>query len=180
MLNTTPYQDIGYQVVQVMARRIRPDTPRPIVLGGLPVGAVVLGGVTQTIEPFENGGSFHVGTRHKPDTYGSLSLGAKGRSAFADKAEAVTAPTEVVISSPDDDTKESHATPAAGAHAKAESAHDKAESKAESAHDKDDKNAKNRAARAAEAKTRKPEPEPEEVKPVKGEAVVYLTFIVVR
>jgi hypothetical protein len=165
MLNTTPYQDIGYQVVQVMAKRIRPDTPRPIVLGGLPAGAVVLGGVTQTIEPFENGGSFHVGTSKKSDAYGSLSLGAKGRGAFADKADAVTSPTEVVISSPEDEKKEAH--PPAQTHAKAD--------------DKDnDRDAKNRAARAAEAKAKKPEAEPEEVKPPKGEAVVYLTFIVVR
>jgi hypothetical protein len=164
MLNTTPYQDIGYQVVQVMAKRIRPDTPRPIVLGGLPAGAVVLGGVTQTIEPFENGGSFHVGTNNKPDAYGSLSLGAKGRGAFADKAEAVTSPTEILISSPEDDKKEA---PPAQTQAKAD--------------DKDnDKDARNRAARAAEAKTKRPEAEPEEAKPPKGEAVVYLTFIVVR
>lgn len=118
-------QDIGYAVVQVMAKRLKAPVPPSVLLGRLPTGAVVLSGATQTLTPFEGGASPKVGTSEKADAYGTLSLGAEGHGAFAEEAEAITAPTDVVIS------------------------------------------------------TEGEEPAAEGEGPPKGEAVVYLTFIVV-
>src|SRR5262247_4061856 len=79
-------QDIGYALVQFMGKRIKANTPSPLVLGSLPAGAIVLHAGSKTITPFEGGGDPKVGTAEEPDAYASV-----------DEAEVVTAATEVVV-----------------------------------------------------------------------------------